>query len=318
MVEDDGLFNDKGFTLSLLLLLTIYNSINKQFGKDKLEVHINYFIVFMLYKSIAVYDKGINVQYIYKPVSTKSYNIFYSKKYKYIDFFFKLNTKIRNKLKNYVDDKNIFLYTDYKNYLDWLTGSVQHIIMGKLITKEQRKTSLDTKRILFLYKLEVVYDLTNILNIYIEFINNMGAENTFILKGASFFFATVHFLSIFIIAVLNETEIAALNEVFLEFSELLLSDAGYIMLVSTIITLIMSIYTDTSTDKTKKITNLIIYIIITVYYIRFFAAFKHIKRIDGLNLDKDTKNQTKYSLYAIYIYSFQPVVLILLDKLGIK
>ena len=160
------MINDNGFTIILFLILTIYNVVNKQLGESRSEVYINYFIFFILYKSLAVYDEGINFQYIFKKEKDKDiYKNYYNKKYKYIDFLFKFKSNIRNKLKEFLDEKNIFLYTDYINYLDWLTGSIQHIIMGKIIEKQQKKPTLNIKKIKFLFTLEVLYDLCNIIDI---------------------------------------------------------------------------------------------------------------------------------------------------------
>jgi len=311
------MIDDKGLTTILTIILTVYNTVahnfsDKSSSKEGLK-YLNYFLFFIIYKSVGVYTNGINMQYLFGPRTPDTYKNFRNNRFKYLDKLLGLNLSHRNKLKKYLDGKNVFMFSDYISYLDWLLGAAQHLIMGKLLTKAF--TSNNINKVKHLLILEVLYDFTNFFNGIVE--NNNIYEQKLSTK-VGLLFTFIHFISVSSIFLLDDKNLELIinSEEFdiTKFSELLLTSSGYIILSATILTYCL-LYLEDNTRR-DYLKNIVIYTILIIFYTNFILKFKF---INDINKDKkisdNIKKKAPISIYGVYIYTFYPLILLLIHRI---
>jgi hypothetical protein len=308
------MIDDKGLTTILTIILTVYNTVAHNFSgksssKEGLK-YLNYLLFFIIYKSIGVYTDGINMRYLFGKNTPSDYKNYMNKKFRYVDkLLISIDENHRNKLKNYLNNKNVFMFSNYTNYLDWLTGVPEHLIMGNLLKKAFESKKIN--KIKHLLILEVLYDFTNILDSITEYNNNSEDE---VKIGILFF--VIHFISVSSILLVDDKNLLKIVESqnfnISEFSKLLLTFTGYIVLLSTIMVYcILYLEDNTRRDYLK---NIVIYTILIIYYTNYILKFELINNInEDTNISDKIKRLTKISLYAIYLYIFYPLVLFLID-----
>jgi hypothetical protein len=301
----------------------------KNLFKSKIK-YVYAFFSLSLYKSLSIFKKKennnsiinffgkFNLLYSITPCSRKKYD---NLRFNYLDKILKIRKSVQTKF----NDEYLFMFSNYNNYLDWCSGALQHIIMGKMIKNllekgksYNRKTFLKVRDLLIF---EAFYDSINYISQILWYIENWQNNENNPDDHIRTFFNTIHFISVQLIYFIKPEIIFKSSKYIQTFNQLFLINAGYFMLYMVLTSyIIVKIKIreekkgNTKEEKSNavKIRDIIIYLSLAFFYGMYLSKIKKVGNIlsPEYNTIGSRKQKIMFFLVSnIYVYTFFPLIM---------
>jgi len=318
--------NDYGITTMFLLFTSLLSLRYTNIFNTKIK-YVYGFLVLSLYKSLCVYKKKENGNKILNFFG--KFNFIYlitpylRIKYDYLRFEYV--NKILNfgsLVKQQFNKEYLFMFSNYNNYLDWITGAFQHIVTGILINNNLNKNRYKVVKDLIIF--ENFYDSIVYFSQILFYIENWKNKENNPDDHIRTFFNTLHFIGVQFSYLMKPDLIEGTKEYLKIYNQLFLTNVGFFMLYMVTIAYILvkiKIKEEKNNNKEKnnsqaeKIRNIVIYVSMAFFYGMYLSKIRSVGEIlKNGKIDPKIRYTIFFIVCNIYVYTFYPLILFLFGQ----
>lgn len=214
------------------------------------------------------------------------------------------------------------MFSNYNNYLDWITGAFQHIVMGILINNYLNKNRYSIVKDLSIF--ENFYDSIVYFSQILFYIENWKNKENNSDDHIRTFFNTLHFIGVQISYLMKPVLIEKTKGYLKIYNQLFLTNVGFFMLYMVTIAYILvknkikeeqNNNKEKNNSKAEKIRNIVIYVSMAFFYGMYLSK---IRSVGGILKNEKIDSKIKYTIFFIvcniYVYTFFPLVLFLFGQ----